>query len=327
MPLASRRATLTLASAVCLAVLLLARLPHGAGAGADDAPAPPLRPAPVRLAITIDDLPRSQSLPAGYSSLRIVSELIATLRAHKVRSAVGFVVGERLLADTEARVALEAWTRAGFELGNHTQRHRALGEIGVAEFLADLDSLEPLIRQIEQGSGQAARYFRYPYLEEGRTTEERRLLARALQERDYRLARVSVDFFDWAWADPYARCLRRGDERALALLSRSYLEHAAARLAWSVAAAQRVFRRPFPQVLLLHANVAAAQNLDALLTEYERMGVQFISLAEALSDPAYAAEYEGSTGNVLTLASLATKRALPAWVVDPLNLLELACLE
>jgi peptidoglycan/xylan/chitin deacetylase (PgdA/CDA1 family) len=306
---------------VCLGALLLAA--HGMSA--DEAPA--LKPAPVRVAITIDDMPRSHSLPAAYSSLRIVSELVAALRAHKVRSALGFVVGDRLLVDTEARVALETWTRAGYELGNHSQSHRALGELGAGEFLQDLDGLDVALRALLQSSGQTARYFRYPYLEEGRSADERRLLQRALQERGYRLARVSVDFFDWAWADPYARCLRRRDERSLAVLSRSYLEHGAARLAWSVAAAQRLFRRSFPQVLLLHANVATAQNLDALLTEYERMGAQFVSLAEALNDPAYEADYDGSTGNVLTLASLALKRPLPTWLVNPLELLELACPE
>ena len=35
-----------------------------------------------------------------------------------------------------------------------------------------------------------------------------------------------------------------------------------------------------PQVLLLHANVAAAQNLDALLSEDERAGVPIIPRAE-----------------------------------------------
>lgn len=321
MRVASRGAARALA---CLAVLLLVRPPRGSGA--DDFP-PAGKVPPLRVAITIDDLPRSQTLPAGYSSLRVVSELVAALRAHNVRSAVGFVVGDRLLADTEARLALETWARAGYELGNHTRRHRALGEVGAAEFLSDLESMEPLMRELAQISGHMTRYFRYPYLEEGRTSEERRLLARALSERGYRLARASVDFFDWAWADPYARCLRRADPRALALLSRSYLEHGAARLAWSAAAAQRLFKRPFTHVLLLHANVATAQNLDALLGEYERMGAQFVPLADALADPAYGAEYEGSTGNVLTLASLATRRPLPPGFVSPLALLELACIE
>jgi peptidoglycan/xylan/chitin deacetylase (PgdA/CDA1 family) len=320
------RAALVLCLSTCLAGALCARLLRHANADDTILTGGP-RPVPVRIAITIDDLPRTRSLPDGHTSAYIVSELVKALRAHKLRSAVGFIVGERVATDSEARAALEIWTQAGYELGNHTYQHRALGEFGADEFLTDLDRMEPLLQENARRSGQATRYFRYPYLEEARSAEERRLLSRALQERGYKLARVSVDFYDWAWAEPFARCLRRGDARALALLSRSYVDYGGAQLAWSVAAAQKLFRRPFTHVLLLHANIATAQNLDALLSEYERQGAQFVSLAEALSDPLYSAEYDGAMGNVLTLANLAPKKPLPPWLGSPLDLLELACPE
>jgi hypothetical protein len=75
----------------------------------------------------------------------------------------------------------------------------------------------------------------------------------------------------------------------------------------------------------LHANVATAHNLDALLTEYERSGVSFVPLAEALEDPAYTAEYDARISHVLTLSSLGSQRPLPPFQVRPLELLDLAC--
>jgi peptidoglycan/xylan/chitin deacetylase (PgdA/CDA1 family) len=283
--------------------------------------------ASVRLAISVDDLPRSRSLPDGYTSLRIVSELIKTLQAHAVASATGFVIGERLSADAEGPAALEAWLRAGYELGNHSYAHRPLDELGSEGFVADLASMEPLMRGLLPRGRRATRYFRYPNLEEGRTHEQRRALSRALRELGYTPARVSVDFFDWAWAEPYARCMRRGDAQALSLLSRAYLQFAAAQLGWSMAAAHKLLQRPFTQVLVLHANIATAANLDALLTEYERMGVQYVPLAEALADPAYTADYDAGGGTLFVQMNTTLKRGLPPWLPEPVDLLELACRE
>jgi peptidoglycan-N-acetylglucosamine deacetylase len=280
-------------------------------------------PASLKLAITIDDLPRSESLPPGYTSLLLLDELVATLRAHGVAHATGFVIGARVGADTTSRAALAAWTRAGHELGNHSYSHRSLDELGTDLYLSDIARTDPLLRELDRGA--APRSFRYPYLEEGRTPQQRAVLSRGIAQLGYTVARVSVDFSDWAWGDPYARCMARGDDAALQLLSQSYVQHASASLEWSIQAARQVLRRPLVHVLLLHANVATARTLDALLTEYERLGAQFVPLAEALSDPAYTAEYDGSGGNLLTLASVTTNRPLPPWQVRPLELLELVC--
>lgn len=281
--------------------------------------------APVRIAITLDDLPGSEIMPHGYSSERLLIEIVAALKKHRVQSATGFVIGSRLDRDPHGRAALATWLEAGFELGNHSYSHGSIDELGVDAYYADVVRMDETMHALERASGQPSRWFRYPFLEEGRHQQERRLLSQAISALGYRTARVSIDFGDWAWGDPYARCLERGDARALALLSKSYIQNGSAIFEWSREAARQVLRRPFTHVLLLHANVATARNLDALLSEYERLGAVFVPLADALRDPAYAADYEGSGGHVLTLAGQRSGRALPPWQVRPLELLELAC--
>lgn len=277
------------------------------------------------MAITIDDLPGAGSVQTGYGSLRLLTELVGTLRAHQVHDATGFVIGERLVTDPEARTALAVWIGAGYDLGNHSFAHPSLNEAGVSAYLADLARAEPLMAALRKESGQSSRYFRYPFLEEGRTEHERDQVAESLHARGYAIARVSLDFFDWAFADPYVRCLAHGDAAGLSLLSASYLTQAAAYLTWAVTSADRVLKRPLPQVLLLHANVVTAQNLDALLTQYERAGVVFIPLAEALADPAYGAHYDGDTSHVLMLSSQRAGRSLVPAPGRPDDLLTLVC--
>ena len=300
-------------------VLLAMRGPDGAAA--DDGRTSKA-PAPIRVALTIDDLP-ANALP-GYDGARIMAQLVAALRAHDVRSATGFVIGERL-ETPEARAALEIWTRAGYELGNHSYSHVHLGDVGVDAYLADVARLDPLLRALEQETAQRRRYFRYPFLEEGRSASERAQLTRGIATLGYELARVSIDFRDWSWADAYARCLARGDDQTRTLLSRGYVRSASASLAWSVELAEQLLRRPLVHVLLLHANVATAMNLDALLDAYERAGVQFVPLAEALADPTYTAEHEADISHVLTLESLRQGRVGASPPAPPLELLEMAC--
>jgi peptidoglycan/xylan/chitin deacetylase (PgdA/CDA1 family) len=279
----------------------------------------------IHLAITVDDLPGSGPENGDFTHVRIVSDIITTLRAHQAVRPVGFVVGGMLEGRPERQAALDAWVDAGFEVGNHTYSHQSLDELGLEAYLQDIKKNRAVVDPLEERSGQHEQYFRYPYLEEGRTDQERRTLTRFLASQHYLVARVSLDFSDWAWANAYGRCMQRADTQALDLLQQSYLENAMAYLVWSVAAAREVVGRAVPQVLLLHANVATAMNLDALLTAYEKAGVRYVTLEEALSDPIYSASYDRSGGSVFGQASGQLKRPHPPYLVRPLALLDLAC--
>jgi hypothetical protein len=54
-------------------------------------------------------------------------------------------------------------------------------------------------------------WFRYPYLREGDTLEKRHALARFLKDQGYRVAQVTMNFDDYAYNDPYTRCLAKND--------------------------------------------------------------------------------------------------------------------
>jgi len=68
----------------------------------------------------------------------------------------------------------------------------------------------------------------------------------------------------------------------------SYFEHASSRL----------FSREISQVLLLHASALNADTLDQLIAMFQSRGYRFVTLAEALEDPAYRTpdDYVGSDG-------------------------------
>jgi peptidoglycan-N-acetylglucosamine deacetylase len=291
--------------------------------GGSPAVARPPRKAAIKLAVTFDDLPAS-AVP-GYDSAGVLAELARVLGAHGVKRATGFVIGTRLDHDPDGARALSLWTSAGHELGNHSYSHQHPAELGADGYLADVLRMDALLRPYERAADQRERYFRYPFLDEGNENGTHRLVTQALEREQVKLARVSVDFQDWGWAEPYARCMEQRDAQALAALSQSYLESANAALAWSLAAGRQLGDRPSTHVLLLHVNAATLLNLDALLTLYERAGVEFVSLGEALRDPLYHADYAASAGGLLTKLAEDSGRTLPPGPVIPHALLELVC--
>lgn len=57
-----------------------------------------------------------------------------------------------------------------------------------------------------------------------------------------------------------------------------------------------VVGRPIPQILLIHANQLNADSMPKLLAMFRKRGYQFITLEDALKDPAYQLP-DGYTGN------------------------------
>jgi len=239
----------------------------------------------VELAVTIDDLPTHGPLPPGTTRATVADHLVHTLKQHGVPGVIGFVNGGQLEADPTHEAILTRWLAAGYELGNHTFSHADLNRSDPQQYLAEIDRNETVITRYAGAS--AERTFRYPYLHEGDTLAKRRAVRVALQARGYEIAQPTVDFYDWAWNDAYARCLRHGSAADIAALRRSFLESAVRALDWSQGAAHTLVHRPIKHILLLHVGAFDALMLEPLLTAYERRGVRFISVREAMTDPIY----------------------------------------
>lgn len=280
---------------------------------------------PIKVAITLDDMPGGGREVLGYSHVQMVKDIIAVLQAHRVTAPTGFVVGGMIETDPARFEALEAWVEAGFLVGNHSYSHEHVVELGLPAFMSDITKNRTLVDALEKRTGQAQSFFRFPYLEEGTTRQERRALWQLLERERYTLARVSIAFGDTDWAAVYLRCQERGDASSLLALDRSYVSQAVAYLRWSIDAADQVLDHAIPHILLLHVNVPTAKNLDVLLRAYEAMGVQFISIEEALREPAYAAYYDVPQGDLLTQASTALRRPHPPKPVALDGLLDRIC--
>jgi len=180
---------------------------------------------------------------------------------------------------------LELWRAAGHPLGNHTYSHIDLHANTPEAFAQDVAENEPALRSLM--TDESWRWLRYPYLREGDSLEKRRAVRRSLAEQRYRIAQVTMSFDDYAYNDPYARCVAKNDTAGVEWLKQSYLRRAEQSIAASQETAKRLYGRDISHVMLLHVGAFQTVMLPKLLELLEARGFRLVTLPQAQSDPAY----------------------------------------
>lgn len=249
------------------------------------------------VAITIDDLPTVSVLGEDLARARATTNaIVSALQRHKA-PATGFV-NERKLArsgavDPERVALLRRWIDAGLDLGNHTFSHIDLHGGDVGAFLEDAARGERVTRQLLTEAGRPLVFFRHPFLRTGRSAEVRREVEAWLKGRGYRVAPVTVDNSDYVFAAAYERA--RADA---ARIETTYLDYMEAVVAYYEQQSTVIVGREIPQILLMHANALNGATLDRLLPRLRARGYAFVTLDEALKDPAFGLpdEYYGAGG-------------------------------
>ena len=265
------------------AALLLVTINLGGCATISDRPAPQ-----PEIAITIDDLPVHAPYPPGVAPLEVNRRMIAALRAENV-PATAFVNAVNVTG-SDTMEALRDWRAAGFVLGNHTWSHPHLSELTISQFEDELTKGEPLLAKL--GGTSDWRWFRYPFLDEGKDENQRAAGRQVLAKRGYRVAAVTMSFSDWAFTGAYARCMKARNAAAIDELERLYLQSVRENITASREAAQALYGRDIPYVLLMHVSAMSARMMPRVIALYRNAGFRFVSLAQAESDPAYAGDVD-----------------------------------
>lgn len=278
------------ASRSCLAAVAAACLAAMPASAQELASAPPLPVAERRMVVTFDDLPAVAQVDDGLFSTheRITTRLVATIAEHRI-PVIGFVNEAKLVTDGATdprRVALlRRWMDAGLELGNHGYAHVDLHTTPLDAWLADVARGDSVLRTLAQTSGQRPRFFRHPFLHTGRSLEDRRRSEEVLAARGYRVAPVTIDDQDWLFAAAYDYA---PDAATRARLADEYVRYMEAITAYYEQQSTALFGREIPQVLLVHANNLNADHFGRVAEMLRGRGYQFIPMAQALDDPAYA---------------------------------------
>ena len=257
-------------------------------------PVSPVSPSQRTVAITVDDLPGavpgSDKATGDLHDLKRWNQaIVRTLLKHNA-PALGLVIGMKLEVpgERDARAAiLNDWVRAGFDLGNHTYSHVHFSTTTLTKFEDDTLRGDVVTRAVMAANGKQERYFRHPAFSLGSTPADEQAFEEFLTSRGYDIAPVSVEDADYQFNDVMMDALAKKDKGRAAAARTAYLQYAQTMFEDTEKSSQQVFGRAIPQVLLIHDNAINAELLDTLLTQLERRGYRFVTLAEALQDRAY----------------------------------------
>jgi peptidoglycan-N-acetylglucosamine deacetylase len=266
--------------------------PHSAGNSTQTAPSNQ-----KSLVLTVDDLPGA--LPGNDFAVgdlktlqKINRGIPAILKAHHVW-AIGFVNERKLQVwgERDARAELlQMWLDDGLTLGNHTYEHTDFNTATLQKFEDETIRGEAVTRVLMKAAGQTEKYFRHPYLRTGATIEAKTAFEQFLKDRNYIIAPVTLDDGDYIFNDVLAQAIEKKDKKLEVKARAAYLEYVDASFDYAAKESQTDFNRQIPQTFLIHDNQINLECLDALLTKLEKRGYKFMSLDEALADPAYATQ-------------------------------------
>ncbi|CEG58553.1 polysaccharide deacetylase family protein [Legionella fallonii] len=231
------------------------------------------------IAITIDDLPlvaSQMNTPNNQKrSIERFTKIVEALQKYKV-PATGFVIAGAI--EKGQWTFLEQFRKAGLMLGNHTYSHYNLNQMSAEKYIADVDRADKILAPILT----EPKYFRYPYLAEGNKNSKQKVYD-YLVAHHYTIAPVTIDSKDFNFNEMAYKVPFRSREAYIMKLKPRYLAYI-----WKQTqlAEKRSKGQNTKQILLIHANLLNSYLLGDILEMYQKNGYKFISLTDALKNPA-----------------------------------------
>jgi peptidoglycan/xylan/chitin deacetylase (PgdA/CDA1 family) len=234
------------------------------------------------VAVTIDDF-NVFDTPTLTAAARN-DAILDALGRRRLRAAL-FVAAKNVEA-ADKMALLRRWDERGHLIGNHSYSHFWYPAKTFEEFSRDVLRAEEVLKVLPR----YRKLFRFPYLKEGTTAEQRDRMRAFLKARGYRNGHVTIDASDW-YVDQRLRDRLKKDPRADTAPYRDfYLGHIRERALFYDDLARRVLGRTVRHTLLLHHNVLNGLFLGDLLEMFRREGWELISAEEAFEDPVFRQE-------------------------------------
>lgn len=229
-----------------------------------------------QIAITFDDAPRGDSVLSGNERTAM---LIDSLEKANVKKAMFFLTTRGINDKTINRI--NAYQNAGHSIAHHSHQHRWLHKTDLAVYQQDFETAHNIIKNYPNFKA----FFRFPYLDEGRSREKTDAMRTFLSEKNYENGYVTVDTYDWHMESLYKAAVKRGDTINMQKLKQLYVNTLTEAVTFYDGVATKYLKRSPKHVLLLHENDLAAYFIDDLVANLRAEGWEIISAEEAFQDP------------------------------------------
>lgn len=225
--------------------------------------------------------------------------LIHALKRYKV-PATGFLQGG-MISDGEKffpvrREIARMWIDAGFEVGLGGFNHIKLYNTPVDEYIANIEKNETVAKKLLGDMGAPPRYFSYPFLNTGKTVEDKAKVEQWLANRGYTSVKYSFDNNEWMYSYAYDTARNDNDVDTMKEIREAYLAYMSKMFDHYEAYTSEMFGRDIAQTMVLTPSRLVTDTADEFFAIAKKRGYTFISVDEAQGDGAYKTK-ENFTGD------------------------------
>jgi peptidoglycan-N-acetylglucosamine deacetylase len=226
------------------------------------------------IALTVDDLPFVGSSDNNEGNIRRARErflsILASIKDNQV-PATGFIIAKAI--GKGQWELLEEFRNAGLELGNHTYSHANLNHLSAQKYIEEIARADQILSPVMT----TPKYFRYPYLAEGKGATKQEV-QEYLAKQQYVIAPVTIDSKDYMFNERLLHIPWRVRSQHFNSIKNQYLS-----FIWKQT--QKVEKRSnnTRQILLVHANLLNSLFLNDVIQMYKNNGYTFITLDKALA--------------------------------------------
>ena len=248
--------------------------------------------------VSIPPIDRSENPPKD--SVATAKILVEILKAHKV-PALGFVNGSSVsdgdkIFPVRAEI-VKMWRDEGFEIGVGGFYHKWFYETPYDDYVANAEKNEVVVKKI-LGDKAQLRYFSYPYLNTGKSIEDRDRFESWLQGRGLTSVKYTIDNNEWMYSYVYDLARNDNDINLMKETRLAFLDYMGKMFDHYEAYSQEMFGRDIAQTMVLTPSRLVADTGHDLFGMIEKRGYTFVSVSDAQSDPAYqtAEDFAGKSG-------------------------------
>ena len=238
--------------------------------------------------VSIPPIDRTENAPKDAEATARL--LIHALKKHRV-PATGFLQGG-MISDGEKffpvrREIARMWIDAGFELGLGGFQHISLYHRPVDEYIFNIEKNETVAKKLLGDMGFPPRYFSYPYLNTGKSADDKAKVEAWLTNRGYTSVKYTMDNNEWMYSYAYDTARNDNDVNTMKEIREAYLTYMSKMFDHYEAYTRDMFGRDIPQTMVLTPSRLVTDTADYFFAMAAKRGYSFITVDEAQGDRAY----------------------------------------
>lgn len=229
------------------------------------------------IALSFDDAPRAATpYLNGQNRAEVLINNLAKVNVEKV---ILFANSSALKYEVRKSRLLK-YANAGHLIANHTHSHKRPSDLGTQGYIDDILKAESYLKEFPN----FVKFFRYPYLDYGKTEDLRDEVHNSLEKYEYKIGYVTIDNSDWYMDALLQKAVRSGQKVNIESLRDAYVYMLWDSIKFYDELAVKLLGRSPKHVLLLHENDLAALFIGDLVKLLRSKGWKIISPEEAYTD-------------------------------------------